>query len=403
MPRQAKGPRLWLRKARRDKQGRVTHPATWLIRDGERQLGTGCGAGDRDGAEKALAAYITDKYQPARVSSRDPAQVRIADVIHIYLQDKVPTQARPTEAAQRALTLLDFWGDKHLSDVTEHTCRAYTASRVGQPWKSGKSRCARRVTEAAARRELEDLRAAIRYHHDQRLCTELMKVWLPVKPMPRERWLTRSEAAAMLWALWRARDPLTGEYRRRHIARFFLVGLYTGTRAGAVCGAAMRPTIGHGYVDLEAGRFYRQPPGKRQTNKRQPTAPLPPRLLAHLRRWARCGASRRFVVEYRDRPVKSVRTGWESARTEAGLDADVVRHTLRHTAATWLMQNGTDLWEASGYLGMKPETLANNYGHHHPNHQRNAAENITRRPPQVRHSLKGMDAEHSVANRRLTA
>jgi len=46
---------------------------------------------------------------------------------------------------------------------------------------------------------------------------------------------------------------------------------------------------------------------------------------------------------------------------------------MRHTAATWLMQAGTDLYEAAGYLGMSPEMLWETYGKHHPDFQRNAA------------------------------
>lgn len=53
---------------------------------------------------------------------------------------------------------------------------------------------------------------------------------------------------------------------------------------------------------------------------------------------------------------------------DAGLGADVTPHVLRHTAATWLMQAGTDMWEAAGYLGMTVETLSARYGHHHPDH-----------------------------------
>jgi hypothetical protein len=45
---------------------------------------------------------------------------------------------------------------------------------------------------------------------------------------------------------------------------------------------------------------------------------------------------------------------------------DVIPHTLRHTAATWLMQTGTDMWQAAGYLGMTVEMLSARYGHHHP-------------------------------------
>ena len=52
----------------------------------------------------------------------------------------------------------------------------------------------------------------------------------------------------------------------------------------------------------------------------------------------------------------------------------------RHTAATWLMQNGAPLWEAAGYLGMSEKTLRETYGHHHPDFMRGAVEAIGRKP-----------------------
>jgi hypothetical protein len=65
---------------------------------------------------------------------------------------------------------------------------------------------------------------------------------------------------------------------------------------------------------------------------------------------------------------------------DAGLGEDVTPHTLRHTAATWLMRGGTDLWIAAGFLGMSVETLERTYGHHHPDFQAQAAKNIAARP-----------------------
>jgi hypothetical protein len=51
----------------------------------------------------------------------------------------------------------------------------------------------------------------------------------------------------LIWAAWRRRETkVTGRYTAKHIARFILVALYTGTRTGAICGAAMMPTIGRG-------------------------------------------------------------------------------------------------------------------------------------------------------------
>jgi hypothetical protein len=38
-------------------------------------------------------------------------------------------------------------------------------------------------------------------------------------------------------------------------------------------------------VDLDRGIFRRKPDDKKETSKRQPTVPIPPRLLAHMRRW----------------------------------------------------------------------------------------------------------------------
>jgi hypothetical protein len=59
----------------------------------------------------------------------------------------------------------------------------------------------------------------------------------------------------------------------RHIARFILIGLYTGTRAGAISSASPYAEPGRSYVDLERGIFYRKAIGKRATKKRQPPAP----------------------------------------------------------------------------------------------------------------------------------
>jgi integrase len=106
---------------------------------------------------------------------------------------------------------------------------------------------------------------------------------LPDAPEARERWLTRDEAAGLIRAAWRLRRDsgipgMPGRYTSRHIARYILIALYTGSRNGDICGAALMPTIGRGYVDLDRGIFKRKPDNKRATSKRQPTVPIPPRL-----------------------------------------------------------------------------------------------------------------------------
>src|SRR5262249_24088374 len=230
---------------------------------------------------------------------------------------------------------------------------------------------------SAAREELILLRAAINFHREEGHCDRIVSVTLH----GRERWLTRNEAATLIWRAWRYRavekGHATGRRSRRHVARFILVGLYTGTRASAICGAGLERVAGAGYIDLEHGIFYRRPAGTAETKKRRPPAPLPRRLLVHLRRWKRHG--QRFAVEWNGAPVKDVDKAFRRNALDAGM-SDVTPHTLRHTSATWLMQEGVDLWEAAGFLGMSVEQLERNYGHHHPDHLHTARDAFDQRP-----------------------
>ena len=379
-PRPAKGARLWLRPEERNPDGTLRKRAVWVIRDGPRKISTSCAAQDRTSAERALGEHLANKYQPSRERGRHPSEILIADVLAIYLSDVAHRHARENETKQRVLTLDTWWGDSTLDEVNGANCRAYVEHRLAEPWKAAKpdrtGRAPRMVTAAAARRELEDLRAAINHHRREGLCSEVVSVVLPERPTTRERWLTRSEAARLIRTAWRAKQVMRDQNTRRsvgrHVARFILVGLYTGTRSSAICGAALMPTVGRGHVDLERGVFYRRTVGRRQTKKRQPPVKLPPRLLAHMRRWVRLGYARKSVVEWNGKPVKSVRKGFAAARRAAGLDAEVTPHILRHTCATWLMQSGVPVWEAAGFLGMTVQQLEQGYGHHHPDYQEEA-------------------------------
>jgi integrase len=379
MPRPAKGARLWLRPEERFADGRLHTRAVWVIRDGPRKISTGCAAEDRAGAECVLGDHLSSKYQPNRRRGRHPSEILIADVLTIYLTDVAPLHAREDETKRRGLTLDAWWTDKTLADVNGANCRAYVADRVGKPWKSArpwKTGNARIVTAAAARRELEDLRSAINHHRKEGLCSEVVSVVLPARSEARERWLTRSEAARLILAAWRAKQLMPDKESRRavgqHVARFILVALYTGTRSSAICGAALMPTIGRGHVDLDQGVFYRRAIGRRETSKRQPPVKLPPRLLTHMRRWERLRLSRTTVIEWNGEPVNSVRKGFAAAVRAAGLGPGVTPHILRHTCATWLMQRGVNLWDAAGFLGMTVQQLERAYGHHHPDFQQEA-------------------------------
>jgi len=367
MPRRKKGVRLWLRPERTGRR------PVWIIIDGSRHIATGCTAQQVAEAEGKLAEYIAARYRPSR-KERDIETIDVADVLSVYEEDCCPRQADRKKFLGRLDRLNEFWGGRKLSEVTGEACRDYGRTRG---------------SAGGARRDLEDLRAAINHHAKEGLHRGIVRVALPPRGAPRTRWLSRSEAAQLLFACWRApevqtvhRGPqkgqriLTDKRPLRHLARFILIGLYTGTRAAAIAAASPARAPGRSFVDLENGIFYRLQEGRAETKKRQPPAPVPPRLLAHLRRWVDKRIVVQHFVEWQGKPVKSVKTAFYTATRLAKLPGNVTPHTLRHTAATWLMQAGVDKWEAAGFLGMSVEMLDRVYGHHHREHLRKAAHAI---------------------------
>jgi integrase len=273
--------------------------------------------------------------------------------MRVYAMEHAPTVARPDTIGHHLSALADFWGRRKVSEIKGSTCRSYAATRK----------------QSMARHELETLRAAVNYFHKEYGLDPVPAFTMPPKSRPRERWLTRDEAARLLW----------GARRTPHLARFILIGLYTGTRSGAILGLSWLPSVSTGYVDLDAGVMHRSGSAERQSRKRKPPVAIPARLLAHMRRWKAMDGPLRSVVHWNDGRVESIKKAFRTARGNANLSADVTPHTLRHTAGTWLMQQGVEPWQAAGFLGMTVEMLERTYGHHSPHFQKQAADAVTRR------------------------
>ena len=385
MPRKADKPRLWLRPARHDADGRLTHTATWIIKDGGRQFHTGCSTGDDRGAERALADYLAQKHAAGITTGvRSPAAVPIADVITLYGRNVAAKHARPRESGARLEQLLNYFGTMTLADINGELCRAYVRDRGSQ---------------ASARRELEELRAAINYHRREGLCSAIVEVALPQKGENRDRWLTRSEAARLIWSAWRYREVqkghATGRRSRQHVARFLVAALYSARRKDALLTAALEPAEGIPWLDVDRGVFYGRPSAKR-SKKRQPHILVPPRLLAHLRRWRRMG--QKSLIEFNGAPIGSIDKAFAANVDAAGLGAEVVIHTLRHTAITWLAIEGVDVYEILRFGGITMEVFENVYAHHHPDHMKGVAAGFNRHRNRHRYTVNERErADSNVA------
>ena len=217
MPRPSKGARLH----------KFAHRPHWYIRDtGQPDRSTGHTS--RPEAEKALAAYIATKGRTG--SANEPANVTCGEVLAIYAEEYAPTVAAPERIGYALDALLSFWSPFKLSHVRGETCRRYTKFR--------------NRSAGTTRRELGVLQAAINYAHREGYVTSAPIVTLPEKPVARERWLTREEAAKLLWAAYRG-------HKAKHLCQFILIALYTGTRKDAILRMGFEPNTVGGWFDLE--------------------------------------------------------------------------------------------------------------------------------------------------------
>jgi integrase len=366
MPRAVRPARLWLRPAAEDRA------AIWIILDCGRQIRTGCGEAEGGEAEKKFRQYLATKHDAAPRSKRRADQTPISDVLSVYLDDIVPQQARPAKVAARIGRLVDWWGGMMLSEVAPATCRAYVAKH----------------SKGGGRRDLEDLRAAINHHAKRDLHSGYVEVSLPAKGKPRSKYLTRDEVARLLWVCWRhtrmqkpPRGPRQGQkvasqrfYDLRHLVRFILMGVYTGSRTTPILRASIYAASGRAYIDLAADLYHRLPEDLVEAeNKKSPTSRLGTRIAAHIRRWRDRKVIAQYVVEWNGKPVKSVKTAWKQAVKLAKIGGNPTPHTLRHTCVTWLKQAGESSFDVAGFTGMSEQMVERVYGKHDPDYQRSVA------------------------------
>ena len=381
MPKKYKPPRLYLNR----KEG------TWLIRDRSYTERTGCDEHERERAEKRLAKYITEKYAP-KMHDRRSAKITVAQVLLAYSKERA-VHLRSRKTAGYVISILgSWWGRKTLAEADNANSKAYTTWRTNTliPGKRKKY-----VRPGTVRRELAVLQSAIKHWHKEYGPLDAIPVLtMPKASAPRSRWLTREEAAALLagalgWVKTKAGWKRKPAQINRHLARFIIMGLYTGSRCGVLLAVQWVKNDNGGHIDLPGLVMHRKTEDEEETKKRKPPVKIGRRLAAHLRRWSRMDAELRIaalghpdlpaplfqhVVAWNGLPIGSIRTAWLKAVAAAKLDTAVTPHTLRHTRATWLMQAGVDKWEASGALGMSFKTLEEVYGHHHQDFQSKAAE-----------------------------
>ena len=296
----------------------------------------------------------------------------VGELLSDYLDERGPAVADPGRLCDAVSALSPFWAELTVDKVTRRVCRDYVKWRTTTPReivdKAGRTRTWPPAAASTARRELGALQSALNWAHADQVLAHPVKVTLPEKPPPRNRWLTRKEAAALL----RAASP--------HLRRFILIALYTGRRRDAILRLRWTEAVDAGSVDLANGVIHFEGAQERRTKKRRGSARTPRQLQAHLQRWrAADGEAATHVIEWNGKPISSIKRAWREARERAGLGPEVTPHTLKHTAVTWAFQRGISLEDAADYFGTTAATLEGVYRQHSPDHQQRAVAIMERR------------------------
>ena len=157
---------------------------------------------------------------------------------------------------------------------------------------------------------------------------------------------------------------------RLYLPLFILIAVYTGRRKEAILSLRWCDVnLTEGIIDFESTQ--------RRTNKRRGRTRISKRLVPHLMRARQRGTDLGYVLHIDGKRIGDLKKSLRAA-ARAGVN-DVSPHVFRHTAATWLMKNGTRTWEAAQFLAVSEKVLNEVYGHFHPDFQAQAAANISRR------------------------
>ena len=270
---------------------------------------------DRSVAEQALKSFAL-QYE---IANR-PDNITVEYVWTGYWKS---LGVKPAAATMRyeGKAVLPFFGNMAADAITEEDCRAYRASRLAAGRKDG-----------TIWTELGRLRSALKWAEKRDLIGREPAIERPPIQPPRDLRLTREQAKAFLAAC-----------QMPHVQLFVILAVTTGARMGALLGLTWDR------VDFEGGTIDLNDPTRAQTKKHRPRVPMNATARAALSE-AREGAQTRYVIEWSGKPVKSVKKGLEAAGRRSGLPW-VTAHVFRHSAASWMAQNGVNLGKIAEMLG----------------------------------------------------
>lgn len=291
---------------------RTRYAAEWT-EDGRRHRRS-LGTADRLKAQIAFERFL---------KLRSEKNVEAVTVRQCWEGYRATLEGRPahTTMGHEWKALEPVFGDRVASLITEEECRQYAALRREKGRKNG-----------TIWTELGRLRMALLWAAKGDLIGKAPTIWRPEPGPPRDRFITREEARALVDAC-----------ELPHIRLFVVLALTTAGRSAALLGLTWDR------VDFRTGLITLSDPSRDRTKKGRATVPIN-EWAAPLLRAATDAAVSKYVIEWGGRRVLSIKKGVKAAGQRAGVPW-VTPHVFRHSAARWMAEDGVSMPEIAAYLG----------------------------------------------------
>ena len=249
------------------------------------------------------------------------------------------------EASHKATIKMDAWhlrwldrhfGGKHLDQITRAAIDRVTEARLAEG-----------VSNATANRLLEVIRVILRRCERQwDWIDRAPHVRMLKEPTRRVRFLTREEAQRLLSEL------------PEHLSAMVTFALATGLRKANITGLLWTQ------VDLEKRLAWIHP----DQAKARKAIPVPLNAEAVITIRGQVGKHPTHVFSYQGKPICQVNTkAWYAALERAGIK-DFRWHDLRHTWASWHIQNGTPMFVLQELGGWESPEMVRRYAHLNAEH-----------------------------------
>lgn len=328
--------------------------------EGRRSKRVSTGTDDEAAARRFLAEFIKGWVTPPPEMKESLTLSEIADIFEAHkrqvyaerfanethladnfrnraeknINDSIKTALKPVRTHLGAL---------YLKDVTNQDIRLYVQKLKHE----GKAM-------STIRKSLTILTAACNHAKKEGFVDDVPHIEKPSATPPKDAWAKPHQIKTLM-------AHLKGT---PHLELFAMLALHTLSRKRAIC------ELMWDQVEFDLGIIDFNPPGRMHTNKRRVPVPMNSIIMRAMRE-AYDISTTPYVIEFRGKPCFEIGVAFRRHAKAVGLDW-ITPHTLRHTGATLMAQQGVPMWEIAGIMGDRLETVEKHYLKHHPEYLRNA-------------------------------